>query len=59
MPRYNIFKEKEVRKSILKKAELVNINKDGKHWTADIELNGEILSFIKIQLTKAQRNCYD
>lgn len=48
MPKYTIFQEKQVRKSILKKASLTNINKDGKHWTADIELNGEIVSFIKI-----------
>lgn len=48
MQGFNIFTEKEVRKAILKKCNLVNINKNSGHWTADIEIEGEIISFIKI-----------
>jgi hypothetical protein len=48
MAKFNIFTEKQVRESILKKGSLSNINKNGGHWTADIECAGKVMSFIKI-----------
>ena len=48
MAKFTIFTEKDVRNSILKKANVVNINKDGAHWTGDIECSGKIVAFIKI-----------
>lgn len=48
MAKFNIFTEKQVREAILKKGNLTNINKNGGHWTADIEFDGKVMSFIKI-----------
>jgi hypothetical protein len=48
MAKFTVFTEKDVRNSILKKANVVNINKDGAHWTGDIEYNNKVFSFIKI-----------
>jgi hypothetical protein len=48
MAKFNIFTEKQVREALLKKGSLANINKNGGHWTADIETDGKVLSFVKI-----------
>ena len=48
MAKFNIFTEKQVREALLKKGSLANINKNGGHWTADIEADGKVMSFVKI-----------
>lgn len=48
MSKNKVFTEKEIRRQILNKVQPKNINKDGKHWTGDIILDGSLIGSIKI-----------
>jgi len=45
---YKIFKEKNVRRAIIKKVDPEVKSKNAKHWTAKIHVNGMYLTTVKI-----------
>lgn len=42
------FREKDIRAAIIRKAPIERINKNSKHWKADLAVNGKLVAKVKI-----------